>query len=118
MVVNSINFWLFFAAVLIPYFTLLRKNWRGQNLWLLLASYFFYGWADWKMIPLLLIVTIVFYYLGLIIKSNNQENPKKASRLTTLGVVLGIVVLFYFKYLGFFVQEFASLFESFALRPI
>lgn len=116
MVVNSINFWLFFAVVLIPYFVFLRKNGGRQNLWLLLASYFFYGWADWKMIPLLVMVTIVFYWLGLNIKKNNKDNPKLASRLTTLGVVLGIGVLVYFKYLGFMVQEFAHLFESFGLK--
>jgi len=116
MVVNSINFWLFFAAVLIPYFVFLRRTWRGQNIWLLFASYFFYGWADWNMIPLLAIVTIIFYWLGLEIKKNLNENIKKSYQLTTIGVVLGIGVLFYFKYLGFFVQEFSSLFESFGLK--
>lgn len=116
MLVNSINFWLFFAAVLIPYFVFLRKTWGGQNVWLLLASYFFYGWADWKMIPLLVIVTLVYYWLGLNIKKNNKDNPKFASRLTTFGVVLGIVVLVYFKYLGFMVQEFAHTFESFGIK--
>ncbi len=116
MVVNSINFWLFFAAAIIPYFTLFRNNSKLQNLWLFLASYFFYGWVDWKMIPLLLVVTAVFYFLGLFIKANNQDNPKRASLLTTAGVVLGVGMLAYFKYLGFFVQEFASLFESFGLK--
>lgn len=116
MVVNSINFWLFMVAVLLPYFTFFRNSRRRQNLWLLLSSYFFYGWANWKMIPLLVIVTLVFYWIGLEIKNNNKQNPKRASRLTTLGVVLGIGVLIYFKYLGFMVQEFAHLFESFGLK--
>ncbi len=115
MVVNSINFWLFFSAVLIPYFVFFRKSWRGQNLWLLFASYFFYGWADWKMIPVLAIVTLVFYWLGIEIKKNNKSHPKRASRLTTLGVGIGVAVLVYFKYLGFMIQEFAHLFESFGL---
>lgn len=92
MVVNSINFWLFFIAVLIPYFVFFRNNCGRQNIWLLLASYFFYGWADWKMIPLLAIVTIVFYRLGLEIGKNNKANPQKASHLTTIGVVLGVGV--------------------------
>ena len=116
MVVNSINFWLFFAAILIPFFVFLKKTWRGQNTWLLFASYFFYGWADWKMIPLLAIVTIVFYLLGLKIKEYNIKKPKLASNLTTCGVVLGVGVLVYFKYLGFLVQEFANLLNSFGLK--
>ena len=59
MVVNSINFWLFFAIVLIPYFLFFKRK-EGQNLWLLAASYIFYGWADWKILPLLVAVTGVF----------------------------------------------------------
>ena len=111
MVVNSINFWLFFAAVVVPYFLCFRGQ-RGQNLWLLLASYVFYGWADWKILTLLVGVTAVFYGLGIAIARNNENNPRRASLLTTLGVVLGLGVLFYFKYFGFFVQELTALFAS------
>lgn len=111
MVVNSINFWLFFAAVLIPYFLCARH--KGiQNVWLLLASYFFYGCADWRILPLLLVVTALFYGLGLAIGQSNVLHPRRASRLTTLGVLLGLGVLFWFKYLGFFVQEMSALFSS------
>lgn len=109
MIFNSFIFWVFFAVVLIPYYTVLRRNGQWQNVWLLLASWFFYGYANWKMIPLLLIVTGVYYWLGIQIERNAETNPKRSSRLSTLGVVLGIGVLFYFKYLGFLVEEFASL---------
>ena len=111
MVVNSINFWRFFAAVVVPYFLCFRGQ-RGQNVWLLLASYVFYGWADWRILPLLVGVTAVFYGLGLAIARNNESNPRRASQLTTLGVFLGLGILFYFKYFGFFVQEFTALFAS------
>lgn len=109
MIFNSFIFWLFFAVVLIPYYTVLRRNGQWQNVWLLLASWFFYGYANWKMIPLLLIVTGVYYWLGIQIERNAETNPKRSSRLSTLGVILGIGVLFFFKYLGFLVEEFASL---------
>lgn len=115
MVVNSINFWLFFAAVLIPYFMLFKTGSKWQNLWLLMASYFFYGWADWRMLPLLAVTTLLFYGLGIGIEKNNANNPKKASRLKVLGIILGVGVLFYFKYLGFFVNEFAALFHSWGM---
>ena len=114
MVVNSINFWIFFAAVLIPYFLCARYK-KAQNVWLLLASYFFYGWADWHILPLLLVITAVFYGLGLAIGHCNESHPRRASQLTMLGVLLGLGVLFWFKYLGFFVQEMAALFSSFGL---
>ena len=100
MVVNSYQFWIFFAAVLLPYYTVLRRSGRGQNIWLLLASYFFYGFANWKSLPLLIVVTIVYYLLGIGIEKQNERNPGKARLLMIAGLVLGIGVLFYFKYLG------------------
>lgn len=116
MVVNSINFWLFFAATLLPYFMLYKAGGKWQNVWLLLASYFFYGWADWRMLPLLVVTTLIFYGLGKGIEKNIESNPEKASRLKVLGIILGVGVLFYFKYLGFFVNEFAALFRSWGMN--
>jgi len=116
MVVNSINFWIFFTLFLLAYYTLFRKSSRGQNVWLLVASYVFYGWADWKMLPLLAVVTLVYYLLGAAISKNNKPNPRLASRLTTLGVVLGVGVLIYFKYFGFFVKEFTQALNSIGIH--
>lgn len=123
MLVNSIIFWCFFAAFLLPYFTLMRGQSRAQNVWLLVASYFFYGYADWRMTILLLIATITFYFLGLAINrvsgfkfqfsSNSLLTPKT---LTVLGVVLGAGMLLYFKYLNFFVEQFAALFALMGLK--
>lgn len=116
MVVNSFVFLFFFAIVLIPYFTILRKWGKGQNAWLLAASYFFYGWADWKMIPVLLVATIVFYFLGNAVKKHIKEGNKKSLSFTTIGIVLGVGLLFYFKYLGFFVAEATKVLTSMGLR--
>ena len=116
MVVNSIEFWIFFAATIIPYFTFLRKNGKSQNIWLLLASYFFYGWADWKMVPILFIATVIFYGLGNAVSRYNHQNEKLASRLTTLSVILGVGLLIYFKYLNFFIDQFVILFNLLGLH--
>ena len=111
MLVNSLVFLFFFLVVLLPYFSLMQKSCGAQNLWILLASYFFYGWADWRMVPLLLIVTVVFYLLGLRIKKC-IGNPA----LTVVGIVLGAGLLLYFKYLNFFISQFAELFGLFGLK--
>lgn len=116
MVVNSINFWLFFIIVLVAYYGLFRKSARWQNITLLLASYVFYGMVDWKMSLLLLAATAVFFGLGIAIDKNNTDNPKRASQLTTLGVCLGVGLLVYFKYLNFFMDEFCHLLGSFGLN--
>ena len=116
MVVNSINFWLFFIIVLVAYYGLFRKTARWQNITLLVASYVFYGMVDWKMCLLLLAATAVFFGLGIAIDKKNTDNPKRASQLTTLGVFLGVGLLVYFKYLNFFMDEFSHLLGSFGLN--
>ena len=132
MLVNSIIFWIFFAFLLLPYFTLMRGSNKIQNLWLLAASYVFYGYADWRMAILLLIATITFYVLGLAINRVSRlfvKTHQQAVRfqdsgkslltpktLAVLGVVLGAGMLLYFKYLNFFIEQFAALFGLFGLK--
>lgn len=118
MVVNSLSFLLFFIVVFIVYYLpASRKNHKFQNFWLFITSYFFYGYADWKMIPLLLGSTVVFYGIGLWLKSEMEKgHTKKASNITTLGVVLGVGVLLYFKYLNFFAESFAQLLGAIGLH--
>lgn len=105
---------LFFVTVFFVYWSPLRKNNKVQNVFLLLASYFFYGYADWRMLPLLMVSTAVFYFIGLWI--SRAKSKKRASWLTTLGVVLGVGVLLYFKYLDFFIVSFSRLFERMGLH--
>ena len=118
MVVNSFSFLLFFVVVFIVYYLpVSRNNPRFQNAWLFLVSYFFYCYADWRMVPLLLGATIVFYLLGACLRSEMDKGHKKnASRLTSLSVVLGIGVLIYFKYLNFFAESFASVLQAVGLQ--
>lgn len=99
MLVNSIIFWTFFLAVLLPYFCILKKEAKWQNIWILIASYVFYGYADWRMVGLLLVSTLVFYYLPMM-------KNKKLSMV--LGVMMGLGMLVYFKYMNFFMDQFAA----------
>lgn len=109
MQVNSFIFWCFFLVVLIPYFTFLRKSAKAQNVWLLVASYFFFGYTEIKMLPVIIAATAIFYFLGIQIEKDNDSNAKRASALTTLGVVLGVGILVYFKYMNFLIDEFRQL---------
>ena len=114
MVFNSITFLLFFVVVFFVYWFPLRKSTKAQNVCLLAASYFFYGYADLKMLPLLIGATAVFYFLGIGISRSQSE--KTASWLRALGVMLGVGLLLYFKYLDFFIESFSYLFESMGLH--
>ncbi|KAA6323559.1 Peptidoglycan O-acetyltransferase [termite gut metagenome] len=116
MVVNSISFLIFFLVIFLIYYFPLKEKTKEQNVLLLLASYVFYGIADWKMIPLLLLATGVFYGLGILIGKSNETTPRKASLWTTLGVCLGVGLLVYFKYFNFFITSFSDLFASMGLK--
>ena len=113
MIFNSFSFLVFFLVIFFLYYFPLKEKTKAQNWLLLLASYFFYGYADWRMIPLLLVGTAIFYFLGIVIQKSTE---KKASLLTTLGVFLGVGLLLYFKYLNFFIESFAELFNGIGLK--
>ncbi len=112
MLINSIDFAIFFAIVLVAYYTVARGTAARQNAWLLVASYAFYGYADWRMLPLLAAATVVFFGLGKAIASRRASSPTAASRLTAAGIVAGVGVLWYFKYLNFSIQEFTALLRA------
>ncbi|GHT02765.1 O-acyltransferase [Bacteroidia bacterium] len=92
----------------------ISKNVKAQNVLLLAASYFFYVYADWKLLPLLIASTLVYYGLGLAIFK--AVGSRRAATLSTLGVVFGIALLGYFKYTNFFISSFQALFESLGLH--
>lgn len=111
MLVNSITFLIFFILFLLPYFSLFRNKVSAQNIWILIASYFFYGWADWRMIPLLFGATVIFYIITLAIAKNNKSSEglcdnKRRIFLLLTGVLLGIGTLLYFKYTNFLLGPF------------
>lgn len=114
MVVTSISFLLFFTVVFIVYYLpYIKRNVRWQNLWLLAASYFFYGHTDLKMLLILAGATVVFYLMGKWLKQAMTSGKQKAaSRITTLGVCIGIGVLLYFKYFNFFAESVSNLLNA------
>jgi len=113
MAINSFVFLFFFVILFLVYYFPLKEKTGAQNVWLLMASYIFYGTADFKMLPLLVVSTVVFYILGILI---HRSQERKASLITTMGVVAGVVTLLYFKYLNFFIDSFAVLFTSVGLK--
>lgn len=113
MVFNSFSFLVFFVVVFLVYHLLLKERTQMQNVFLLAASYFFYGYANWRMLPVLIGATAVFYLLGIYIERGSEKN---ATRLKTIGVVLALGLLGYFKYLNFFVDSFATLFTKMGMQ--
>ncbi|MBQ3656451.1 MAG: MBOAT family protein [Bacteroidales bacterium] len=109
---NSLNFLLFFMITFAVYHLCYQKT-KVKNIVLLVASYVFYGIADLKMIPVIAVMTIILYFLGVKIeKFLNDDNDQKAHKLAVFSAIIGLLPLFYFKYFGFSVESFAKLFST------
>jgi D-alanyl-lipoteichoic acid acyltransferase DltB (MBOAT superfamily) len=114
MIFNSLNFVVFFVVFFAIYWFALKERTKLQNLFLLVGSYVFYAWADWKILPLLFVSTLVFYGLGIAI--SEAKTDKQKSLFAVLGVVAGLATLIYFKYTNFFITSFKELFEILGLQ--
>lgn len=113
MLFNSIDFAVFLPLVFVIYWMIERRGLRVQNGFLLLASYVFYGWWDWRFLSLILFSSLLDFSLGLRMAKTENRNLKKRLLVTSLLVNLGF--LGFFKYYNFFldnVQEAFTLFGS------
>ena len=114
MIFNSIEFLIFFVIVFSLYHFILKEKTKLQNILLLVTSYVFYAWVNWKILPLLAITTAVFYFLGIAIFE--AKTDKRKQMLSALGIFVGIGTLVYFKYFNFFISSFKDLLEIFGLK--
>ncbi|GAA4231945.1 MBOAT family protein [Postechiella marina] len=107
MLFNSLEFFVFLIVVYLLHWIILRKSLKFQNILLLLASYFFYGLWDWRFLSLILLSTIVDYYVGIQIFSSSKASVKKAWLLVS--VIFNIGLLGFFKYYNFFIDSWVDL---------
>ncbi len=101
MLFNSIPFFIFLSIVF-PLYLLLPH--RLQNRMLLMASYIFYGWWDWRFCSLLIISTGVNYYCGIRIYEY-LNTDRKAKNWKLVAIILNLTLLGFFKYYNFFTAE-------------
>ncbi|MHC4235521.1 MAG: MBOAT family O-acyltransferase [Planctomycetota bacterium] len=111
MTFNSLEFAVFFVIVFGLYRVLAR---RGQNVLLLMASYVFYGFWDWRFLSLVLISTVVDYTCGWGIHLSRTRLRRKAYLLTSLSINLGL--LCFFKYFNFFAEGLRDLLASVGMQ--
>ncbi|MDT7833437.1 MBOAT family O-acyltransferase [Flavobacteriaceae bacterium S356] len=105
MLFNSIIFFIFLGVVVPLYYALPNK--RIKHIFLVLASYFFYGYWDWRFCSLLLISTIIDFFVAKALATSNVEKKRRFFLGISLFANLGI--LFFFKYFNFFIDSFQSL---------
>ena len=107
MLFNSLTFVAFYVVVFTLYWRLRART--PQNVLLLGASWIFYGAWSWKFLLLLLGSTLLDYVCGQLIA--NAADPRRKRLVLIVSVTANLLFLATFKYLGFFVAEFAALLE-------
>ena len=118
MLFNSIEFLVFLPVVFILYWFVINRNIKEQNFLLLIASYFFYGWWDWRFLSLIIFSSAIDYSVGLLLSGEKKEINRKLILFTS--VVINIGFLAFFKYFNFFIDSFSNAFTFFgqSIDPI
>ena len=111
MLFNSFTFLVFFGVVYAIYRILGRWP-KPQNRLLLIASYIFYGYWDWRFLFLIAASTAIDYWLGMLI----VHNPLNKKRILVTSVTFNLDLLFVFKYFNFFVENFAVMMRGIGIE--
>ena len=114
MLFNSIEYLWFLPLVFITYWLIgLYINLKTQNLFLLVASYFFYGYWSIFFLVILCLSTLLDFLLAFGV---NNTSKKIAKRYLIISIIANLGLLGLFKYYNFFVSEFASLLTTLGIK--
>lgn len=113
MIFNSIDFGIFFPLVFILYWVLFKNKIQARNIFIIIVSYIFYGWWDWRFLSLIIISSAIDFYVGK--KIDKEEVLVKRKRLLFLSLFVNLGFLGFFKYFNFFVDSFVNAFSIFGI---
>lgn len=99
---TSFEFFIFLPLVFTIYWSL-KSSLKLQNLLIVLASYLFYGWWDWRFLSLIAGSTLIDYTIGILIQREKRKERKKA--LLTISLIVNLGALALFKYYNFFIES-------------
>jgi alginate O-acetyltransferase complex protein AlgI len=113
MLFNSLDFGIFLPCIFIIYWFIFNKNLNFQNAIIVLASYFFYAWWDWRFLGLIIFSTIVDFQVGNLL--NKEKNQLRRKFLLWTSVTVNLGFLGFFKYYNFFLESFTNAFSLFGM---
>ena len=115
MLFNSIEFLIFLPLVFLLYWFVFSRNRCWQNLLIVIVSYVFYGWWDWRFLFLIAFTSFCSYTSGLLLE-RFEGNRKWQKGISAGNIIINLTILGIFKYYNFFVENldviFSSLFNS------
>ena len=91
MIFNSLDFIVFLPIVFLCYWFLIKNNFQLQNAFVLLSSYIFYGWWDYRFLALIAMSTTVDYFIGQSIFNSNKESARKIYLWSSILFNLGLL---------------------------
>ncbi len=106
MFFNSIDFGLFFLVVFVLYWFVTKNDLKLQNVLLLVSSYLFYSFWDYRFLFLLIFSTLLDYITGLRMREAKSDSIKKIFFWASIIINLGFLGIF--KYYNFFAESFAA----------
>lgn len=115
MLFNSVEFFLFLLLTFSIYWIIPKEKINARNWLLLIASYFFYGWWDWRFLGLIFFSSMVDFLLGYQLGFSTSESRKKTLLFLSMSINLGL--LGFFKYYNFFLDNFVEAFRFFGQEP-
>ena len=107
MIFNSPVFVIFLVIVFALYWAPFTRNGAHRNPVLLISSYVFYGWWDWRFLSLILFSSLLDFFLGLRLSAATDQGARK--RLLIISMAANLGVLFFFKYFNFFLGSFQDM---------
>jgi len=110
MLFNSFDFLIFLILVFILYWFVFKNQLKQQNILVLISSYVFYGWWDYRFLSLILFSTLLDYLVGHFLGKTIQ--PKKRKLLLWVSLLFNLGLLGFFKYYNFFIESWVSSWES------
>lgn len=110
MLFNSFEFFVFLPIVFLLYWFVFRGR-RWQNLLVVVASYVFYGWWDWRFLLLIAFTSLCSFGSGLLLEHYDGKR-RQQQIVSAANIVLNLVILCLFKYYNFFVENLAALFGA------
>ncbi|PWL32316.1 MBOAT family O-acyltransferase [uncultured Roseivirga sp.] len=114
MLFNSLDFAIFLPLVFILYWFVFKHSLRLQNALIVVASYVFYGWWDWRFLSLILFSTLVDFLVGKQLEKEAKDNKRRL--WLWLSVVVNLGFLGFFKYFNFFLENFQAAFSFFGFE--
>lgn len=121
MLFNSIEFLIYLPIVFLLYWFVFNRKIKLQNLFIVIVSYLFYGWWDWRFLVLIAFTSFCSWLSGIAIDKIREDNnsvsedtsfvQKRCKWITGINIFLNLAILGFFKYFNFFVDNFVEVFS-------